>query len=397
MARILCAWEFGADLGHVRRLVPVAEALRGLGHEVCVAFRDSAHLEAGRDRGFEAYLAPLLRVPAQVSPTPISFSDILLNVGYADPHSVSGALRAWRSMLRLLEPHVIVADYAPTAMLAARAARLRLVTIGTGFALPPLEDPLPALRPWSPVPLETLRAFDDRLVATLRAAIGPQDAERAPVLARDIFEADAHLLCTFPELDPFGPRDSGEYVGPQGDATSGQEVRWHGGTAHRVFAYLKPRDRRLETLVTALAASGAESIVAAPGLEHDRVAALSRDGVRVIPAPVNLDLVLPEASLCVAHAGPGVAARALGAGIPMGLLPLQLEQFLIARRIEQSGAARVVRPDTEQPDFRAWLESMLGDASLREAAQRQAQARRGHSFGDATQLAAQRISQVAQG
>ena len=397
MARFLCAWEFGADLGHVRRLVPVAESLRALGHEVCIAFRDSAHLEDARGRGFEAFLAPLLRVPQLVSPTPISFSDVLLNIGFADRHSVSGALRAWHSMLELLDTQVVVADYAPTAMIAARVAGLKIATIGTGFALPPPEDPLPALRPWTPVDEDKLRAIDERLVSTLTAAIGPAGADRAPRLARDVFTADAHLLCTFPELDPFGPRATGdyEYVGPQGDATSGEEVRWQGEAGARIFAYLKPRDRRFDTIVEALHELDAESVVAAPGLEAARVAALSRGNVRVIPAPVNLDLLLGEATLCITHAGFGVAARALTAGVPLGLLPLHLEQFLIARRVEQSGAARVVRPDMPQPDFREWFTTMLADAGLREGAQRHAGAHPGHSFGDATRRAAERIAQVA--
>jgi len=395
MARILCAWEYGADLGHVRRLVPVAEALRDLGHEVSIAFRDSAHLEAARSRGFDAYVAPLLRIPPFVNPAPANFSDVLLNIGFADLHSISGALRAWRSLLELLGTQLIVADYAPTAMVAGRLAGTRMVTIGTGFALPPPTDPLPALRPWAPLEEGVLRAHDDRLVRTIREAIGPAGAGRAPVRARDIFAADAHLLCTFPELDPFAPRDTGEYVGPQGDASSGEDLRWQGTAAHRIFAYLKPRNERFDAVVAALHALDAECIVAAPGLGHERASALSSGGVLVVSAPVNLDPLLAEASLCITHAGPGVAARALAAGVPMALLPQHLEQFLIARRIEQSGAASVVRPDTRQPDFHAWLASLLADASLREGARRVAEAHRGHSFGEATRRAAERISQVA--
>ena len=67
-------------------------------------------------------------------------------------------------MLAMLQPQVVVADYAPTALLAARACGIPRVTVGTGFALPRLSDPLPALRPWVPVDGAKLRAVRPEVV-----------------------------------------------------------------------------------------------------------------------------------------------------------------------------------------------------------------------------------------
>jgi UDP:flavonoid glycosyltransferase YjiC (YdhE family) len=392
MARVLCAWEFGGDLGHVRRLIPIAVELRALGHEVTIVLRDSAFLEMARSAGFESFIAPLLRTPPMVNPSPLNFSDVLLNLGFDDRRGLAGALRAWRSLFELLAPDAIVADYAPTALIAGREAGIPRVTVGSGFSVPPLRDPLPALRPWAAADPRVLRALDDRLVASVRGALGA----RGPVQhARDLFEASAHLLCTFPEIDPFGPRDDVEYVGPQGDATSGADVRWNATSGARVFAYLKPRNPRFEAVLAGLRALDAEVIVAAPGLASKQAQAASSARMRVVGAAVNLDLVLPAASLCVAHAGPGLAARALAAGVPMALLPLQLEQFLIARRIVAGGSAATVSPEEAAPDFGEWFVSLLGRADLREAAERHAAAHRGHSFAAATQRAAERIAAVA--
>ena len=148
MARVLCAWEFGGDLGHVRRLLPIAAELRLQRHEVVFAFRDSFFLESVQAQGFVGFVAPLLRAPATVNPSPISHSDILLNLGFDDRIALSGALRAWHSLLELVRPDFLLADYAPTALIAARAAGIKRGTIGSGFSLPLLRDPLPALRPW---------------------------------------------------------------------------------------------------------------------------------------------------------------------------------------------------------------------------------------------------------
>ncbi|MEP7068964.1 MAG: nucleotide disphospho-sugar-binding domain-containing protein [Usitatibacter sp.] len=393
MARVLCAWEFGGDLGHIRRLIPIALELRASGHEVCVAFRDSAFLESARAEGFEAFIAPLLRAPRMASQSPLSFSDILLNLGYDDARSLAGALRAWRSFYELVAPDVVVADYAPTALIAAREARIRRVTVGSGFSSPPLRDPLPALRPWIATDTNVLRALDDRLAASVRAALGAASRPLEP--ARELFEADAHLVCTFAEIDPFGPRDDVEYPGPQADGIAGPSIEWNTDDATRVFAYLKPRDPRFDAVLAGLRALDAEVIVAAPGLAAELARAASTPRMRVVGAPVNLDPLLARATLCVSHAGPGLAARALAAGVPMALLPQQLEQFLIARRIAAGGSAAMLSPEDAAPDFVAWLAALVARNDLREAAARNARAHRHHSFADATKSAAARISAVA--
>jgi UDP:flavonoid glycosyltransferase YjiC (YdhE family) len=394
MARVLCAWEFGGDLGHVRRVIPIAHELRAMGHEVTLAFRDSSFIENGRAQGFETFIAPLLNTQREMSPSPLNFSDILLNIGYGDVRGVAGALRAWQSMLEMLAPDVVVADYAPTALIAATLASIRTVTVGTGFSVPAAGDPIPDLRPWSPTDPNILRALDDRILGIVRRAVGTR-ATRLPARAHELFKGRVDLLCTFREIDPFGPRDGVEYVGPQGDATSGIEVRWTGDKSTCVFAYLKPRSARFEATLAGLASLDAEVIVAAPGLEAGRAKSASTASMRVFASAVNLALVLKEASLCVSHAGPGVAARAMAAGVPMALMPLQLEQFLIAKRIEKTGAALVSNPEEPAPDYAKWLSEFLSRETAREASRRLRERYHDHDFVHATARAARRIAEVA--
>ena len=220
-------------------------------------------------------------------------------------------------------------------------------------------------------------------------------AAAMPSVARDIYDANAHILCTFPELDPFGPRDAVEYFGPQGDATSGVEMRWSGESRPRIFAYLKPRSPRFVALLAGLRDCGAEVIVAAPGMTSEDALAASTGSMRVLPSAVNLDPILEDASLCVAHAGSGLTARALVAGIPMALLPMQLEQFLTAKRLAEGGSAALVSPEEAAPDFKSWLAGLLDREDMRLAARERAQAHRGYSFADAIRRAASRIAQLA--
>jgi hypothetical protein len=395
MARVLCAWEFGGDLGHVRRLVPIARELRAMGHTPVFAIRDSAYLHGVLAEGFEALAAPLLRMPASVTISPLNFCDVLLNLGFDDPRGLHGALRAWRSTYALVEPDVVVADYAPTALIAAGVAGLKRVTVGTGFSQPRTATPLPALRPWEASDANVLRAIDDRVLGSVRAALAGI-SERVPENAAALFDADAHLLCTFAEIDPFGTRGDVEYVGPQGDAASGVSLDWPQGTRARIFAYLKPADARFAAVLAALARLDADVIVAAPGMAPEAALAASRGAMRVVAATVNLERILGAATLCVCHAGPGVVARGLAAGVPFALLPQHLEQYLVALRVRESGCAEIISPDEPPPDFHAWLTCLLARADLGAAARERAAALGGYSFAAGTRRAAERIAAIAE-
>ena len=377
MARVLFAWEFGGDLGHVRRIVSIARELRAMGHEAAFAFRDLAPLGALAMDGAPWFQAPWVVAPRHPHPSPLNASDILLNLGFGDAAAVSEALRGWLSLLRLWRADAVVADYAPAALLAARAAGLPAVTIGSGFSVPPPGDPLPALRPWAPADPRALAQRDARLVAAVRAAFSRLgQPARAPSTAAGVFEARAHLLCTSPQLDPFGPRASVEYVGAQAESVPTTSLAWRGAPDPRVLAYLKSRYARFEELVRLLAQSAGEAIVAAPGLSAGEAAALSDATVRVVPGAVDLEGLLPDAALAVSHAGPGFAGRALAAGVPLALVPMQLEQFLVATRLRDQGVATVVSPEDPGRDLSEWLRAALADGAMRDAARKAATAPR---------------------
>jgi len=41
MSKILVSWELGANFGHLTRLIPIAERLHQLGHQLFFAVRDT--------------------------------------------------------------------------------------------------------------------------------------------------------------------------------------------------------------------------------------------------------------------------------------------------------------------------------------------------------------------
>jgi len=385
MSRFLVAWEFGEDLGHVRRILPLGRALRERGHEVAFAFRDATRLAAPARESFAAWAAPVLRRPPAFDPAPRNAADVLLNLGFRDVASLRGVQRAWDALLEVVRPDAVIGDYAPNAMIAASRHALPRATVGSGFALPPARDPLPAIRPGERADEAVLRGLDDALTASVSAAVG----KTPQITLEHIFRGDANLLATWPELDPLGPRDA-DYLGPMGGTEGGMETAWNGAGAPRVLAYLKPRDTRFAAVLAALEASGAQAIVAAPGMHEQDAKDRSSARVRIFPCTLRLPPLLREADLCVGHGGPGFAADALRAGVPLLLLPMHLEQELVARRLAQAGLA-VLQLSRAPEELAAALAGALDDEALHARAHGFARELATRSTADPAQAAAARI------
>jgi UDP:flavonoid glycosyltransferase YjiC (YdhE family) len=210
---------------------------------------------------------------------------------------------------------------------------------------------------------------DARLVGCVREAWVASDAQgMAPQDVAELFTADAQLICAWPEVDPFGPREGVEYLGPQADEALAQALTWQGQARPRIVAYLKPRDPRFELARRAIGRAAGEAVIAAPDLNARQAEALSSGNIRVVPGPVRLDL-LEDADLCVSHGGPGIVWAAMRQGVPQALLPLQLEQYLVSRRAVAAGIAALLEPGEDHPDIDAWLRQALDSPTLRGEAQ----------------------------
>lgn len=65
-----------------------------------------------------------------------SYSELLSLMGHLDPAVLVGYLAAWRELFTSLSADLVIADHAPTALLAAHSLNLPACAIGTGFVLP---------------------------------------------------------------------------------------------------------------------------------------------------------------------------------------------------------------------------------------------------------------------
>lgn len=364
MAAILYAWEFGANLGHVGAFMPLARALREQGHEVHWMVTQPAVVgDFLASQGFTWLAAPTLPEVARPGP-PLTYADILLRFGYADSRTLFGLAGGWREAMRLTGARLVLADHAPTALLAARSLGIPVMLFSNGFTAPPRHSPLPNMRPWAPVPAPTLTQLDAAALAAVNAVLTRYGSTPLPYLA-SLFDVAEEALVTFPELDHYANRGPARYWGSLPSAGAGKPVAWPAGGSKRIFAYLRAESPNHEAVLNALLALGQATVIYFPNLPPALAARFAAPHLRYLDHPADIEQMTREADLAVTYASLATTTAFLLAGKPLLLLPGHLEQFLVARRVEEMGAGRLVNPEQPPGDLAAMLADLLDQPSWR--------------------------------
>jgi UDP:flavonoid glycosyltransferase YjiC (YdhE family) len=397
-ARILYAWELGANLGHFGQFIPLARRLRSSGARVdCALAIVGGAAKTLASEGLSWMQAPVFRgaPPEGLNNPPLSYADILLLHGYADPAALRGLVGAWRRLIELSDATLVLADHAPTAILAARTLGRPVMLHGAGFYTPPDMSPSPGMRPWEPTPRPVLEASDRRALKTINAVL---DAFGAAPLARvcDIFQVAETALSTYPELDPHAPRPGARYWGaaPSFAATP---VRWPDGAGPRIYAYLRADGVGSEAALAALKATRCRAVVFCPDAPPHWASRFAAPHISITNQPVNLEQAGREAEAAILYAPHATTTAMLLAGVPLVLMPQYLEQGLMAWRVQAMGAGFMVGPQGRFAEPAAALAALLSSADCKAKAMAFARKYAGESPTDAVDRMAARALELASG
>ena len=371
MARIAFVWELGGSIGHLLSCAGLARALHARGHAIALMLRELGPVALVPEaKAYDVFEAPRTAQEG-LADVPVSYAEILLGCGWREPHELARLLRGWRTLLTEWKPDLVVADFAPTALLAASSLGLSRVTYGNGFFTPPRLSPLPPFRVDSPVDPARLAGADGEALEQANAALASIGAPKLERLA-DAFAADEDFLCTFPELDHYGTRPVSGYWGPRLRNDLGNPMDWAEGGGKRVLVYVQNALPQLDAIIDGLAASPHRVIAYIPGLDAARRARLAGRGRAVIDRPIRLDVVLPRTDLLICHGGE-IAGGAVATGVPAMLFPTHYEQYLLGRRIEQLGAGGWIAPHAVAPDVLLAIRAMTTEPRFAAAARALAQ------------------------
>ena len=357
MARILIGWELGANRGHAERLARLGATLRDKGHDIVFAVQrlDAfAPDQAAGDPVWQAPLSPrlLVTVPKGPLPPPVGMADILARLGMDDGALVAAVLRGWQRIFAAVAPALVIADFAPFLLLAARG-RLPTIAVGNGFSLPPAGmAAFPSLVAGNGVDQSALtEQVNAALAGTGGAAIRglPQ-----------VFAADRSLPATFAELDPYRSRRDDALICPlpadfEAAASDGEELFVYGPES-------LPPD---SPLWKGLAQSGLVVRVHVPRAAPRLREAVQALGLLFEPEPLPLPLIARRSRLLLSHGGHGLVCAGLAAGLPHVVVHADLEKLSYGHALARAGLGGHVALHALRPDaFAASLRRVHGDDAL---------------------------------
>ena len=390
---ILLAWELGGNWGHVARDLPVLRRLQAQDHDVRYAARDAT---------IAASLCATIGIPHVAAPTGAAirrmprglagYGAILFADGLNDAAMLEGRLAGW---MRLFAEHridVLLADYAPAALLAAHAAGIPSVAVGSGFEIPPDTAELPSFLTDADRDAPARRFSEDLVLFNVNRVLRVLGAPPLERLAQ-VFQGARNVLTTVAELDHCGARPDAIYAGPLQDLPGGVAANWKGTTGPRVLVYLRGTGSIVDLVLQALEKIDAEVIAVLPDvgspLRH------AHADLRVFRQPVRFDGLIETADLVIAS-GSGTVTAALLVGVPVLVLPANAEQTMLGRRVEDAGAGIAVGNGSTTTVADA-IHRLLSDAAYRAAARVFAAKYAGLDTGSAVQTVIDAIRHVSSG
>ncbi len=379
-AQIFYAWEFGANFGHIGAFLPLGRALQDRGHKVqwVVAQTGSAARLLAHE-GFTWLQAPLAQELSQKNP-PLTYADILLRFGYANAEDLMGLVVAWRELFRMGGAQLVLADHAPTAVLAARTLDLPVMLFSYGFTVPPRQRPLPNMRPWQQFPEAQLLALEDHALSSINRVL--QHFGKATFSAlHQLFDVAEEAMITYPELDHYGNRGPARYWGSLPNATIGIGPPWPVGGGKRIFAYLRPETPHVEAALQALHRLGQPTVIYFPGIAETLRQKWQASHMVFAAELMDTERAAREADVAITYSSLATTTAFLMAGKPLLLLPSHLEQFLLAKRVVEMGAGQVISAEQPADNLPQLLTDLLDNPAYAENAR--AFSKKYASFGQA--------------
>lgn len=370
MKKIVFCWELGGNYGHITSFLPFYRELVKAGMTVDFILRDLgfAHTLLG-EQGIRYFQAPVPRDEANEAIFTYSYTDLLAQIGYLDFNRLTGYVSAWRDLLLVLKPDMVIADHSPTALLAARTLGLPAAIFGSGFLNPPISDPFPIFHVWSGVPHGVARKNESAVLHNINLVLERFGREAVPSIA-SILDVDENFLCTIPELDHYEVREGEDYWGPYFIDDIGVEPDWPEVSGPKIFAYVTAKIKSLELFLAELQLVQGAKLVHIPRVSQELRARFEGSDLRIVPEPVQMKAILKYADLVIHQSGIGTVSACAMGGVKQLLLPTQLEQRMLTKKLVSSGLAYGLDPDAPAPAYKVTIERALSCSRLQDKTQK---------------------------
>lgn len=373
--RVLLCWEAGANRGHLLTLAGVAKAIAGrapVHARLCRMDHASILTPYCADiaRGWPLKMQrPTAEERARASRYKLTWAMWLRARGYGDPEYLRAAFEWWRDTIWALQPALVVSDYAPTALMAARALGIPSVAVGNVFGLPPADMArFPVIGRYEAEQDLDQEAFCAQINETLVPA-GLLPLNRLP----EIYLSTRSFPNGLSLCDPY---EAWRHRTPLLPFDEMPELST--GTGDVVFAYLPARQVSDETVLATLTRIDLPTLLVAPLLSDAILARLQQNpmlDIRRTPVPVEEIVRRARLILCIGQGG--TTALAVLSGLPYLALPSDQEKANNAQGVSVLRSCRyIAQKDRSETGIVTALHEMWHDPSLGASARADARALR---------------------
>ncbi len=351
MSNITFCWELGAGYGHVARFQALGHELTRRKHIVNALLRDTTYAtEFFKRDTITIETAPFFRSSKKYSSPTISYADIIQRLGYQSINTLLPLVEHWREKFIQNKTVLIIADHSPTALLAARTLGIPATDYGTGFFSPPTVYPLPTLTPWFKTEPGFLEYIENQVLVTINEVLRHYSKKNLSCLY-ELFEIKENFLCTLPELDHYNDRPANTYWGPGFSNDAGITARWPKNNKKNIFAYLQSKYQFLDDLLLDLKKTEENILIHCTGISNEKIKTYTASNIIFCKDPIKMKSLAGKADLVINHSGHGSVAVCLLMGIPQLLLPMQLEQEMLANKLKQSKLCEMISVRDKSPNF----------------------------------------------
>lgn len=337
MRRALLAWESGSGRGHIVALKSVAEAIsdRFECDAALCRMKHADELAQTCKSVFQSrYLSYQPNNPRDGSGIlTATWGEFLGDIGFRNPEFLARQIGWWKSEIQRRRITLVVADFAPCAMLAARSLGIPCVAISPGYGVPPGHlTEFPIL-----IPEHSTRLYDEaEMVAAINQAGAVQDVPPLEYFPQ-LYDCEAHVIRTLPMLDPHDGQRAFPVLSPVENMQQEPD-----GSGDEVFVYFSTNEGTEPDVIRAIGNLGLPTRAYAPALNDAAIATLAAQGVIVQNTPFPMDLIRARTKVMVNAGQHGTLCFGMVAGLPQVALPQHLEHSYYARRAADYGAATVL-------------------------------------------------------
>ena len=109
-------------------------------------------------------------------------------------------------------------------------------------------------------------------------------------------------------------------------------------------------------------------LVYCPDLPAEIAGKYQNQRLLFVDKPVQVAHIARQCDMVICNSGHGLVSAMLLSGVPLMLLPIHVEQLIIARNVASLGAGLFVLPENRQPEFTKMIDALVNDKSYKTAA-----------------------------